>query len=152
MRRADKNVVERGDFDRPLGLDRQELGYAASFVAEQFAFFDNGQLVSDQRFDARIERAGFLGRLDTRFDQAKEFVEDGVLHGDRQRQNAVEPALDRRQTLDQRTFVFKLEACPVAERFEAGRCQLAGVEQAIPLGQAFTCVFALQVCDVKSLK
>jgi hypothetical protein len=38
--------------------------------------------------------ACLAGRLDPRFDETEELVEDGVLQGDRQRQDAVEPALD----------------------------------------------------------
>lgn len=39
-------------------------------------------------------------KLDARFDEGNELVENGVLQGDREREDAVEPALDRRQIVD----------------------------------------------------
>src|SRR3546814_7754433 len=50
-----------------------------------------------EALNAEIERSGLARRLDTRFDEAEIFVEDGVLERDAQREDAVEPALDRRK-------------------------------------------------------
>src|SRR3546814_20974288 len=50
-----------------------------------------------EALNAEIERSGLARRLDTRFDAAEIFVEDGVLERDAQREDAVEPALDRRK-------------------------------------------------------
>jgi hypothetical protein len=46
---------------------------------------------------------------------AQEFIEDGVLERDRQRQNAVEPALDRREIVGEAAFLLKLEAGALAK-------------------------------------
>jgi hypothetical protein len=50
--------------------------------------------------DPEIECACLPGCIDPRFDQAQEFVKDAVLQRDRQREDAVEPALDRWEIVD----------------------------------------------------
>ena len=54
-------------------------------------------MLDRDRLDPEIERARNPCGIDPRFDQAKEFIENAVLQRDRQREDAVEPALDGRQ-------------------------------------------------------
>ena len=48
------------------------------------------------RLDAQIERARLARRIDAGLDQADIFLEDRVLVSDAQRQDTVEPAVNRR--------------------------------------------------------
>jgi hypothetical protein len=74
-----------------------------------------------------------------------EFIEDRVLERDRQRQNAVEPALDRREVVGEAAFLLKLEAGALAEIGKADAGELALMQQMIPAGQRLAGVIALEV-------
>jgi hypothetical protein len=69
-------------------------------ASSQDPLLDDGQLVGHQGLDAGIEGACLASRIDPRLNQPQEFIEDGVLERDGQRQNTVEPALDRRAMVE----------------------------------------------------
>jgi hypothetical protein len=84
-------------------------------------------------------------RIDPRLDQPKEFIEDGVLERDGQRQDAVEPALDRREIVGEAALLLKLEAGALAEVSKADAGELALMQQVIPARQRFAGVIALEI-------
>jgi hypothetical protein len=62
-----------------------------------------------------------------------------------QRQNAVEPALDRREIVGEAAFLLELEAGALAEIGKANAGELALMQQMIPAGQRLAGVIALEV-------
>src|SRR3546814_12321226 len=52
-----------------------------------------------------VKRAGLARRIDARLDQPHIFIEDRILGGDPEREDAVEPALDRRQLFEERAIL-----------------------------------------------
>ena len=73
---------------------------------------------------------------------------------DRQGKYAVQPALDRRQVLDQTALlaIFQPQSGAMAKICETDAGQFATMQQAIPAQQGFAGVITLEMCDVKSLK
>jgi len=61
-----------------LGFEREKLGRSAIGILAQDPLLNDGQLVCHKRFDTRIESARLARRTDPRFDQPKEFIENGV--------------------------------------------------------------------------
>jgi hypothetical protein len=123
----------------------EKLGRSAIGILAQDPLLDDGQLVGHQRLDAGVESARLAGCIDPCLDQPKEFIEDRVLERDRQRQNAVEPALDRREVVGEAAFLLKLEAGALAEIGKADAGELALMQQMIPAGQRLAGVIALEV-------
>jgi hypothetical protein len=72
-------------------------------------------LSATQRLDAGIEGAPPCAPHRSAPQPAQEFIEDGVLERDRQRQDAVKPALDRREIVGEASFLLELEAGALAE-------------------------------------
>src|SRR3546814_14903919 len=71
-----------------------------------------------------------MGGIDARFDQPHELVEDRILQGDWKRQDAIEPALDRRKIIDHRPVgCFDPEASQLLKAPEADRFKLAGEQR-----------------------
>src|SRR3546814_617085 len=92
------DAIER---HRAIALGRFEpknFGFSARVgIAANDGAIEDGDAIGIEALNAEIERSGLARRLDTRFDEAEIFVEDGVLERDAQREDAVEPALDRRK-------------------------------------------------------
>ena len=90
-------------------------GPAHRVGAEQRVVADR-RPVDHDRLHADIERAGIPRSGDACLHEREEFIEDAVLQVDRQREEAVQPALDRRQLLLQHTIlVAELEAGAILE-------------------------------------
>src|SRR3546814_8163300 len=87
-----------------------------------------------------------MGGIDARFDQPHELVEDRILQGDWKRQDAIEPALDRRKIIDHRPVgCFDPEARQLLKAPEADRFKLAGEQQTEPAMERFLGVDAFEV-------
>src|SRR3546814_11137108 len=89
-----------------------------------------------EALNAEIERSGLARRLDTRFDEAEIFVEDGVLERDAQREDAVEPALDRRQVFGKPAgLALQIESGQQLEIVHADRLKFAGRSEGRRVGK-----------------
>src|SRR3546814_4529788 len=76
-------------------------------------------------------------RIDARLDQPHIFIEDRVLGGDPEREDAVEPALDRRQLFEERAIlVSELETGHGLEALHVHARQFVPMEKMIPLGES----------------
>src|SRR3546814_20401259 len=74
-----------------------------------------------------------MGGIDARFDQPHELVEDRILQGDWKRQDAIEPALDRRKIIDHRPVgCFAPEDRQLLHAPEADSFKLPGEQQTDP--------------------
>ena len=91
-------VTQDPRFGMHLEAEQVGLGARIGVGPEQVAL-DLDDPLGDDRLDSDIEAAGGAERIDARFDQAEIFVEHGILQRDRERQQPVEPALDRRHIL-----------------------------------------------------
>ena len=102
---------------------------------------------SDLVADLADALRGLLARgRDPLLDQAQELVENRVLDADRQRQDAVEPALDRREVLDQYpALALQLETRARLEVDHGGALELALGEEIKPGDQRCLGIFALEV-------
>ena len=142
-----EDPLERHRVPASLDLDRQEVGRgpAHRVGAEQRVVADR-RPVDHDRLHADIERAGIPRSGDARLHERQELVEDAVLQVDRQREEAVQPALYRRQFLLQHAIlVAELEAGAILELAERGAGQLARVEQVEPADERGAGVLAFEV-------
>src|SRR3546814_934650 len=143
-----------------LGFYTQNFGFGAAYgIAPDHRPVEDRNTVGRDRFDTKIEGAGLACLFHPCFDQAEIFVEDRVLQVDAQRQDAVQPPLDRGQGLgeppalpgqvqtgerlelievDRLEFCLEQQAKPLVERFprEVGLQIVAGVEKSLPAGLA----------------
>ena len=79
-------------------VDAQQVrSRSSALVGSEHDILGNAGAFDLNVFDPDIQRAGIPGRRYAGFHQSQEFVEDRVLHGDRQCQYAVEPAPDGRE-------------------------------------------------------
>ena len=136
--------------ERALGADDLDLeqmrGRTRRRVGAQSRVFQDLEGLDRDRLDPQIERARLARGIDPRFDQPHVFVEDRVLQPDRQREDAVEPALDAWQVLDHRTvFGRDLQARQLLELRKAHCLELAIVEQPEPADERVARVAALEV-------
>src|SRR3546814_21195755 len=76
--------------------------------------------------------ACLLRGIDASFDKTQILVEDRILDRDRQGEDAVQPSLDRRQLIDQLTFIFEAKPCPVAEITESDAGEFAAMQKPVP--------------------
>ncbi len=86
--------------------DKTGLGTGHGVRAQEFVGEDR-EVIDPHGFQSLVERSRLPRSFNPRFDEAEIFIEYGVLERDRQRENAVEPALDRREIVGQpaiRTF------------------------------------------------
>lgn len=81
-------------------------------------------LLDQDRLDADIESAAFARRVDARLDQRDIFLEDSVLRGDPERQEPIEPALERLAAV----IVDQFEAGHLDELAERLALELAAIE------------------------
>ena len=126
-------------FEQMRGRRRNGIG-AQQSVRQHLKALDRDGL------KAKIQRPGLPRSIDPRFDEAEEFVEDGILQRDRQREDAVEPALDRRKIIDHPAFgTFDAQAGQILELHEADRFKLASEEQPEPSVEGVFGVAALQI-------
>jgi len=139
------HVIDTGDARCPLRLDSKKLGRGTIRVLAQHALLDGGEPVGNKGFDASIERPGFASGINARLNEPQEFIENGILECDGQRENSIEPALDRREVVGQRPVLFEFEACALAEIGKANAGKLAGMKEVIPAGQRLTGVFAFEI-------
>ncbi|KAK0359221.1 hypothetical protein LTR94_032177, partial [Friedmanniomyces endolithicus] len=98
------------------------------------------------RFDADIEAPRFARGRHARFNQGKELVEDAVLERDRQREDAIEPALDRwHLVLEDTVLVGQFKAGAMLEIVECGAGELARSQQVEPGEKRGAGIFAFEV-------
>src|SRR3546814_17282784 len=96
-------------------------------IAANDGAIEDGDVIGIEALNAEIERSGLARRLDTRFDEAEIFVEDGVLERDAQRADAVEPALDRRKVFGKHAgLALQSESGTQLDIVPADRLQFAG--------------------------
>ena len=81
------------------------FGTGVCIAPKQMAF-DLDHAFGNNRLDADIELASFAQRIDAGLDETEILVKHGVLQGDREGQQAVEPTLDRRQVILQAAAVL----------------------------------------------
>ena len=115
----------------PRHFERDEagLGSGHGIGAQEFICQDRETIDADG-LKTLVERSGFARGFDPRLYQSEIFVEDCVLQRDRQRKNAIEPALDRGEIVGQPAIgVFKPEAGTFDEVTEVGGFELALIEQ-----------------------
>src|SRR3546814_18030540 len=58
---------------------------------------------------------------------------------------AVQPSLDRRQLIDQLTFIFEAKPCPVAEITESDAGEFAAMQKPVPGQQRILGIVAFEV-------
>src|SRR3546814_10621476 len=75
---------------------------SSDLICAQQLVIQDREVLDRDGLEAEVECAGLMGGIDARFDQPHELVEDRILQGDWKRQEAIEPALDRRRILDHR--------------------------------------------------
>ena len=139
------NLAQRHELGRPLRFEGEKLGRSAIGILAKDPLLDDGQLVGHQRLNPSIECAGLARRIDPRLDQSEEFIEDGILQGDGQREDTVEPALDRREIVGEAALLLKLQAGALAEIGKSDAGELALMQQVIPAVQRLAGVIALEV-------
>ena len=131
----------------PRHFERDETGLGTDHrVCAQEFIGEHREAIDPHGFQSLIKRSGFTRSFDPRFDETKVFVEYGVLERDRQRENAVEPALDRGEIIGQSAIgAFKSEAGPLDEIAEARGLELAVIEQLEPAAERFARVVAFEI-------
>ena len=137
--------AERPLAARNLDLEQMRRGTRCS-VSAQDLIRDYLIILNGDCFDAKIERPCDTRRIDAGFDEAQIFIEYAVLQLDRKGEDAIEPALDRRQFAEQSTiFGFDLKTRQFLKAVEADRFKLALVEQVEPADECLFCVNALEI-------
>src|SRR3546814_16812540 len=68
-----------------------------------------------------------------------------MLVRDRQGEDAVQPSLDRRQLIDQLTFIFEAKPCPVAEITESDAGEFAAMQKPVPGQKRILGIVAFEV-------
>ncbi len=131
----------------PRHFERDEAGFCSDHgVGAQEFICKDREVIDPHGFQALVERSGFTRSFDPRFHQPEIFVEYGVLERDRQRENAVEPALDRGEIVGQPAiWVFKPEAGALDEVGESRRFELAVIEQLEPAAERVARVIAFEI-------
>ncbi len=102
--------AERSLAARNLDL-KQMRGGTRCGIGTQNLIRDYVIIIDGDCFDAKIKRPCGTRRIDTRFNQAQIFIEYAILQMDRKGEDAIEPALDRRQIIEQSAILcFNFEA------------------------------------------
>ena len=93
---------ERQRLQSPGNLQLQQMrGRSGRGIGSQQRIGDDFEAFDRDRLNAKIEGSSLPCGIDPCLNQGDELVEDRVLQRDRQRQDAIEPALDRRQIVYQ---------------------------------------------------
>jgi hypothetical protein len=92
-------------------MEQSGLGAGARIGPQTLVGQYDDPLGSD-RLDANVERTCLARGIGPGLDQAHIFLEDRVLHRDTQRQQPVQPTLDRWQPFEQNAFII--------DQFKAG--------------------------------
>ena len=110
-------------------------------------------MIDPHGFQSLVERSGLARSFDPRFDKSEILLEDRVLERDRQRKNAVEPALDRGEIVGQSTiWTFEPEARSLDEVAECGGFEPAVIKQLEPSGERVARIVAFEiVCRVEQV-
>jgi len=88
------------------------------------------------RLDPQIKGSGGPRRFDAILDQSQEFFEDAVLRGDAQGEDAIEPAVDRRQALLQfPALVAQFQSGDLLEIGKRNAAQFALIKKMEPLDE-----------------
>src|SRR3546814_8502022 len=96
-----------------MKLEAEQTRFGAGYrVFPEHALRDLNDTLGPDRFDAEVERSGFARCVDAGLYEPHIFLENRVLGRDPEREDAVEPALDRRQLVEQGAMLIdKLQAC-----------------------------------------
>src|SRR3546814_3623173 len=93
------DIGQRAHLALPFGFDGEQACRRRWVDAlTKHDFIDDRHLVGADRLDAGIERTSCLRGIDARFKKAEILVEDRILDCDRQREDAVPPALNWSKT------------------------------------------------------
>lgn len=107
---------------------------------------ENIEVLDRDRLHPEIERARLPRGVDARFDQAEELIENAVLQGDRQREDPVEPAVNRRKVVDHRSvWAFDPEPSQFLELRQGYGFELAGEQQGEPAVKRLLGVCAFEI-------
>ena len=109
-------------------LDFEEMGCRArERVSAQQRVGQDVEVLDRDGLDPEVERARLPGSIDPRFNETEELVKDAILQGDRQREEPIEPALDRRKIVDHRSVgSFDPESRQFLEPTKCYGVELAG--------------------------
>src|SRR3546814_13300466 len=89
-----------------MEFEPEQSGLGAGHrIGAQRLLRPGNDLFGSDGLDPDVKRAGLARRIDARLDQPHIFIEDRVLGGDPEREDAVEPALDRRQLFEERDLL-----------------------------------------------
>ena len=131
----------------PCDLDREQMrGRATDRVGAQHGVVDEGRRIDQDGLDPDIEPSGLARSRYARLDECEELVEDLVLQRDRQRQDAVQPPLDRREVIfHDAVLVAELETGALLELGMRDAGQLPSDEQMKPAHQCRAGIFTFEV-------
>src|SRR3546814_9256732 len=103
-----------------MKLEAEQTRFGAGYrVFPEHALRDLNDTLGPDRFDAEVERSGFARCVDAGLYEPHIFLENRVLGRDPEREDAVEPALDRRPLVEQGSMLLdKLQACDDLEFLE----------------------------------
>src|SRR6202035_3472562 len=118
-----------------LAQDGEDLRLRACLVRIDRAAGSDGQRRRRDRLEALVVDSGRDRALDARLEQLLEDLENRVLQGDRQRQDAVQEGGDGRQFVPEPAFVREGEAGRVLKLGEAAGRDPAGEQQHVELAQ-----------------
>ena len=130
-----------------MKLEPQQPGFGPGHrIGAQRLLGSGDDLFGADGLDPDVKCAGLARRIDARLDQAHIFIEDRVLGRDPECEDAVEPALDRRQFLQKcAVLVGELETGHALEALHVHARELFAMEKMIPLGEGFSRVVAFQI-------
>jgi len=96
--------------------------------------------------DPDVKRPGLARRIDAGLDQPHIFLEDRILRRDPQGKDAVQPALDRWQLVEQCAMLIdEFQTGDDLELFEPRTRQLPRMEKVIPLGERLARISAFEI-------
>lgn len=131
----------------PRHFERDEtgLGSGHGIGAQEFICQDI-ETINPDGFQSLVERSGLARGFDPRFDETKVFIKYGVLERDRQRENAVEPTLNRREIVGQPAIgVFEPETRTLDKIPETRGFELAVIEQLEPAAERVARIVAFEI-------
>ena len=114
----------------PRHFERDEASFCSGHgVGAQEFIGEHREAIDPYGFQSLVEGSGLARSFDPCLVEAEILFEDRILERDRQREDAVEPALDRGEIVGRSPiWVFETEARSLDEVAESGGFELAVIE------------------------
>ena len=140
-----ESIVKRQGAVALLAQDGEDLRLGSGLVGVDRAAGSDGQRFRRDRLKALVVDSGRDRAFDARLEELLEDLEDRVLQGDRQRQDAVEEGGDGRQLVPEPALIRQREAGRILKLVQAAGRDLAGEQQHVELAQRIAGVMRFQI-------